>query len=400
VAEASPLIPVAKPLMDEAEVQAAGRAIRSGWVTQGPEVAAFEREFAAFVGAPYACAVSSGTTALHLALVVAGVGPGDEVVTVSHSYIATANVVRYCGAVPVFVDVRPDTFNMDPTQLEEVVGPRTRVILCVHQIGMPCELGAILEVARRRGLAIVEDAACAVGSEIRWNGGWERIGRPHGDVACFSLHPRKLVSTGDGGMITTANPEWDAALRLWRQHGMSVPDTTRHGSMRVIFESYPLVGYNYRLTDIQAAVGREQLKRLPGVLERRRYLARRYLDGLAGLPGLVLPEEPSWARTNWQSFCVRLAGHLDQKDVMQRLLDLGIASRRGVMCAHREPAYTPDAWTCRPGGRDCVCAPGTCKRLEESEKAQDHGVILPLYHQMTEADQDRVVAALRAICST
>jgi perosamine synthetase len=392
------MIPVAKPLMDEAEVQAAGRAIRSGWVTQGPEVAAFEREFAAFVGAPHACAVSSGTTALHLALLIVGVRPGDEVVTVSHSYIATANVVRYCGARPVFVDIRPDTFNIDPSRIEAVVTPRTRAILCVHQIGMPCELEAILDLARRRDLAVVEDAACAVGSEILWNGSWERIGRPHGEIACFSLHPRKLVSTGDGGMITTANAEWDAALRLWRQHGMSVPDTTRHGSRQVIFESYPLVGYNYRLTDIQAAVGREQLKRLPVFLERRRQLARRYLDGLAGLPALQLPVEPSWARTNWQSFCVRLADSLDQKDVMQRLLDLGIASRRGVMCAHREPAYAPGTWTCRPAGRDCDCAPGTCHRLRESEKAQDRGVILPLYHQMTEADQDRVIAALREIC--
>jgi dTDP-4-amino-4,6-dideoxygalactose transaminase len=398
VAEAKPLIPVAQPLMDEAEVQAAGRAIRSGWVTQGPEVAAFEREFAEFVGAPHACAVSSGTTALHLALLMVGVRPGDEVVTVSHSYIATANVVRYCGAVPVFVDVRPDTFNMDPTRIEDVVTARTRAILCVHQIGMPCELEAILAVARRHRLAVVEDAACAVGSQILWNGRWERIGRPHGDIACFSLHPRKLVSTGDGGMITTANAEWDAALRLWRQHGMSVPDTARHGSRQVIFESYPLVGYNYRLTDIQAAVGREQLKRLPDALERRRHLARRYLDGLSGIRGLRLPVEPAWARTNWQSFCVRLADHLDQKGVMQCLLDQGIASRRGVMCAHREPAYASDGWTCRPAGRDCECAPGSCRRLAESERAQDHGVILPLYPQMTEADQDRVIAALRAVC--
>jgi len=393
------MIPVAKPLMDEAEVQAAGRAIRSGWVTQGPEVAEFEREFAEFVGAPHACAVSSCTTALHLALLVAGVRPGDEVITVSHSYIATANVVRYCGAVPVFVDIRPDTFNIDPTRIEAVVTPRTRAILCVHQIGMPCELEAIVELARRRGLRLIEDAACAIGSEIRWNGSWEKIGRPHGDIACFSFHPRKLVSTGDGGMLTTANAEWDRALRLWRQHGMSVADTTRHGAKQVIFESYPILGYNYRLTDIQAAVGREQLKRLPGFLERRRELARRYLDGLAGLRGLSLPAEPPWARTNWQSFCVRLADHLDQKDVMQRLLDLGIASRRGVMCAHREPAYAPGSWTCRPAGRDCECAPGTCTRLEESEKAQDHGVILPLYHQLTEADQDRVIVALRDVCA-
>jgi perosamine synthetase len=397
--EAAPMIPVAKPVMDEAEVQAAGRAIRSGWVTQGPEVAAFEKEFAAFVGAPHACAVSSGTTALYLALLAVGVRPGDEVITVSHSFIATANVILYCGARPIFVDVRPDTYNIDPTRIEAVITPRTRAILCVHQIGMPCEMEALAELARRRGLALVEDAACAVGSEILWNGRWEMIGRPHGDIACFSFHPRKLLSTGDGGMITTSNAEWDASLRLWRQHGMNVPDTTRHGAKQVIFESYPIVGYNYRLTDIQAAVGREQLKRLPGVLERRRAMARRYLDALSGVRGLTLPVEPSWARTNWQSFCVRLADDLDQKNVMQRLLDLGIASRRGVMCAHREAAYPAGTWSSHPGGAPCDCPPGTCRYLAEGEAAQDHAVILPLYHQMMEADQDRVVAALREICA-
>jgi dTDP-4-amino-4,6-dideoxygalactose transaminase len=399
MASSEPFIPVAKPLMDETEVQAAGRAIRSGWVTQGPEVAAFEREFAAFVGAPHACTVSSGTTALHLALLAVGVRPGDEVITVSHSYIATANAVRYCGALPVFVDIRSGTFNIDPARIEAVVTPRTRAVLCVHQIGMPCDLAAIVDLARGRGLAVVEDAACAVGSEILWKGEWERIGRPHGDVACFSFHPRKLVSTGDGGMLTTARADWDSQLRLWRQHGMSVPDTARHAAKQVIFESYPSLGYNYRMTDIQAAIGREQLKRLPGFLKRRRLLARRYLEGLADLPRLALPVEPGWARANWQSFCVRLADDLDQRVVMQRMLDLGIATRRGVMCAHREPAYPPDTWTCRPAGRDCDCAPGTCRLLAESERAQDHGVILPLYHQMTEADQDRVIAALRSTCA-
>lgn len=399
MADAKPMIPVAKPVMDEAEVQAAGRAIRSGWVTQGPEVAAFEREFAAFVGARHACAVSSGTTALHLALLAVGVRAGDEVITVSHSYIATANAIRYCGARPVFVDIQADTFNIDPSRIEAVATSRTKAILCVHQIGMPCELEAIVELARRRRLSVIEDAACAVGSEIQWGGNWEKIGRPHGDIACFSFHPRKLVSTGDGGMLTTSSEEWDASFRLWRQHGMSVPDTTRHAASQVIFESYPMVGYNYRMTDIQAAVGREQLKRLPGFLERRRYLARRYLDALSGVPGLAFPVEPSWARTNWQSFCIRLPSHVDQREAMQHLLDVGIASRRGVMCAHREPAYPPESWTCRPAGRDCDCPPGTCRRLLESERAQDRGVILPLYHQMTEADQDRVIVALRRICT-
>jgi dTDP-4-amino-4,6-dideoxygalactose transaminase len=385
--------------MGDEEVEAAARAIRSGWITQGPEVASFEREFAAFVGAPHACAVSSATTALHLALLAVGVGPGDEVVTVSHSFIATANVVRYCGALPVFVDIEPGTFNIDPTRIEAVLSPRTRAILCVHQMGMPCDLAAIAAITHRRGIALVEDGACAAGSEILWEGRWDRIGRPHGDIACFSFHPRKLVATGDGGMLTTANVDWDARLRLLRQHGMNVSDTARHASPTIIFESYPVLGYNYRMTDIQAAVGREQMKRLPGVLERRRGLARRYFDGLAGLPGLRLPVEPAWARSNWQSFCVRLADGLDQRPVMQRLLDEGISTRRGVMCAHREASYPAGTWTCRPQGLDCGCGPGVCRRLAESERAQDQGIILPLFHQLTHADQDRVIAALRSACA-
>lgn len=391
------MIPVARPLMGDAEVEAAARVIRSGWVTQGPEVAAFEGEFAEFVGAPHAVATSSATTALHLSLLAVGVRPGDEVVTVSHSFVATANVVRYCGATPVFVDVEPGTFNLDPRLLAPVLTPRTRAILCVHQLGMPCDVAAVLAVARPRGIAVVEDAACAAGSELLRDGRWERIGRPHGDLACFSFHPRKLVATGDGGMITTANAEWDARLRLLRQHGMSVPDTARHASREVVFERYPILGFNYRMTDLQAAVGREQLRRLPAVLERRRALARRYLEGLAGLRGLALPVEPAWARTNWQSFCVRLADGLDQRAVMQRLLDEGISTRRGVMCAHREEAYPPGAWTCRPAGRDCECPPGTCARLAESERAQDRGVILPLFDQLGDAEQDHVIRTLRGL---
>src|SRR6185503_5051044 len=275
-------IPVARPWLDEQDAEAARRAILSGWVTQGPEVAAFEREFAAAVGAPHACAVSSCTTALHLALVAAGVGPGDEVVTVSHSFIATANAIRYCGATPVFVDVELDTFNIDPALVDAAVTPRTKALLVVHQLGMPCDLASLVAAARRHAVPLIEDAACAIGSEIRWQGEWQRIGRPHGDMACFSFHPRKLLSTGDGGMIVTASAETDATLRLLRQHGMSVPDTVRHASAQVVFEGYPIVGFNYRLTDIQAAIGREQLARLDGLIARRRELAARDGAGCRG----------------------------------------------------------------------------------------------------------------------
>lgn len=386
-------IPFARPYMDEKEAAAARRAILSGWVTQGPEVAAFEREFAEFVGAPHACAVSNCTTALHLALRAVGVGPGDEVITVSHSFIATANAVRYCGALPVFVDIEPATYNMDPALIERALSPRTRAILCVHQIGLPCDLRRILDIARRHGLPVVEDAACAIGSEILWDGRWERIGKPHADIACFSFHPRKLLTTGDGGMLTTASAEWDRKFRLWRQHSMNVPDTVRHASSTVIFEEYSELGYNYRMTDIQAAVGREQLRRQPDFVARRREQAARYRDLLADVPGLGLPFEPEWARANFQSYAVRLPEGADQRAVMQSLLDAGIATRRGVMNAHREPAYPRGTWSC---GRECACPPGSCERLRESERAQDGVILLPIFHEMTAEQQERVARALRA----
>jgi perosamine synthetase len=390
-------IPIAIPLMGEAEAAAASRAILSGWVTQGPEVAAFEAEFAEEVGAKYTCAVSNCTTALHLALLAVGVQPGDEVITVSHSYIATANSIRYCGATPVFVDIEPQTYNINPLLIESAISDRTKAILVVHQMGMPCDLKAIIALAHRHQLPVIEDAACAIGSEILWDDKWEKIGKPHGDIACFSFHPRKVITTGDGGMITTNNPEWDKQFRLWRQHGMSVPDTIRHGAKQVIFESYPMLGYNYRMTDIQAAVGREQLKRLPEIVSRRRALAARYQEMLADVPGLKLPTEPEWAKSNWQSYCVRLPNGCDQVQVMQSMLDAGVSTRRGIMCAHREPAYNQEKWSCGIQKETCDCQPGNCSLLVESEKAQDNSIILPLFHQMSEPEQDYIVKLLRSL---
>ena len=376
-------IPVTIPLLGAEEARAAAAAIRSGWVAQGPAVARFEQDFAAVVGARHACAVSSGTAALHLALLAVGVKPGDRVLTVSHSFIATANSVRHCGAEPFFVDIEHDTGNMSPAALERVLRKgvrRAAAVMPVHQVGLPCDIAAIVRIARRYRLPVVEDAACAIGSRVRRAGRLEPIGRPHGDAACFSFHPRKVITTGEGGMITTASAIHDRFFRLMRQHGMSVSDVARHRSKKVVIESYLLTGYNFRMTDIQAGVGSAQLARLPGILAGRKRLAALYNRLLADVPGVHTPAVPPFADPNWQSYVIQLSDPRQRLRLMQALQDRGIATRRGIMSSHLEPPYRK-TW---PKG----CLPG-------SEAASAAGVILPIYPSMTATQVRQVVAAVR-----
>ncbi|GIJ27057.1 aminotransferase DegT [Micromonospora qiuiae] len=371
-------IPVMIPHLGAEEAQAAADAVRSGWVAQGPRVARFEQEFAAFVGAGHGVAVSSCTAALHLALVVLEVGPGDEVIVPSFSFIATANAVRYVGATPVFADVDLATGNLTVATVDDARTARTRAVIAVHQAGVPFDVAALRQAADRWRIPLVEDAACAAGSTAN--------GRPVGSgatISAWSFHPRKLLTTGEGGMVTTDDPQWAARLRRLREHGMNVSAADRHASTTPVLESYLETAFNYRMTDVQAAIGLVQLGRLPELVRHRRALAARYHDLLAPIGGLEPVRDPAHGETNFQSYWVRIDREygVGRDDVLAELAAAGVSARRGIMAAHLEPAYA-----------DVVSGP-----LPVTERLTRDSLILPLHHALTEDDQDHVVAVLRKL---
>jgi len=361
-----PRIPIAAPVIGEEEIANVMEAMRSGWISSlGAFIGQFERDFAAFCGVAHGVAVANGTMSLHLALVAAGVGPGDEVIIPSLTFVATANVVHYCGATPVFADSDPGTWQLDPAKLEARITPKTRAIIPVHLYGHPCDMDAIMAIGNRRGIPVLEDAAEAHGAECRGR----RVGSL-GAIGCFSFYGNKIITTGEGGMCVTDNAALAERLRLFRDHGMDPKRSYWH----------EVIGFNYRMTNLQAAVGVAQTKKMLGFIEKKRQIARWYADRLAPLARagrLRLHPEAAWARNVYWMYSVVLGEATPTLDVVRsRLADRGVDSRPFFHPIHTLPPYA------------------TGQRLPVAEQLASHGLNLPSGTGLGQAEVERVALAL------
>lgn len=382
-------IQIAAPFMGDEEWQALREPIETGWLTQGPKVAAFEKAFANRHGVKYAIATTNCTTALHLALLSVGISPGDGVIVPSFTWVATANVVEYCGAIPIFCDVDPVTYNIDPESARSVIkrvlatGQNVKAIIPVHLFGLCADMDAILDIASEYNLSIVEDAACAAGAGYkgRWAGSI-------GDVGCFSFHPRKVIVTGEGGICTTNDPEKAEMINCLRNHGASVSEEQRHNSNApYLLPDFNLLGYNYRLTDLQGAIGLVQLGRLECLVAQRQKWADWYAEQLGSLKWLQLPKIPADYSPTWQAFVCRVdenTAPLSRNMLLDYLNKNGISSRVGTHAVHMLNYYR------QKYNLNEDDYPNTCDSYRFS-------IALPLHNRMVEEDYLQIVQCLRSI---
>lgn len=372
------MIPYGKQTIEQDDIQAVVDVLKSDFLTTGPKIAEFEQTVADYVGAKYAVAISNGTSALHAACFAAGIEPGDEVITTPLTFAASANCVLYCGGTPVFADVDPKTYNIDPEDIQRKITDRTKAIIAVHLAGQPCDMDAIHSIAREHGLIVIEDGAHALGSVYKG----KKVGSMS-DMTTFSFHPVKPITTGEGGMIVTDNEDFYKKMILFRSHGITRDDSMMTRNDGPWFYQQFNLGYNYRITDIQCALGRSQMKKLDRFLARRKEIVARYNEAFADCDNIITPYQLSDTESGWHLYIVQVK-KCDRRQVFENMRENGIGVNVHYIPVYMHPYYQEH------GYENVHCA--------NAEEIYSHIISLPLYPGLTSEQQDYVIDTLKSLC--